>query len=725
MTATSLGGRPRRFEDGFGSPFEVRDHRRLYRFQYDKYAERYLKKDTGWDFEPDDRSDFKSTNSQALVHAARASAGFPVAFPPISEDRLLDFRQHPDTDYDREPSCVMDGGVLNNAPFGPVLEAITRRQMDTVVTRAVVYVVPSAGQGAQKAEENDPCHETWFVKPALSSLEFPREVDFRIGTQELAERLGNSVRDTQLGLFRRMHEDPNLGHYVRESAQRLINEYRLSRAGAVLFEVRNTLAEAGTVTTLVATPQADEDPLVAIITRNPNWCPLYGDYTMPGPGKMDDWSWRWGIITAERLLETLRSHLERLASDNRNQQDALIAGASEISRQLRKALAVKDAVRTQIHQRHGDAQYTDDKLADLLTEVFQDLDVPTAICQLVLTAGNSYANALKKAGMGNPQGHDVINDCLAVEVVTRAYAPPGKITGPLTPTFKFLRLGPDTVSPLFDEERQKRIGDGKLFGIRFNHFGAFIDRQWRRSDFAWGRLDAAHHLLRLLVPEATKRPEWERKLHEAILEAERSTSRRPGNVAEAKVWMTGNLSKLEHKTDRALLREVVSTREGQKSLKAVIDSALRLLGSPAPQRASGAIGKAWHNALHYARPVAARSGTSLRSQDKRWLRWLTVHIRRRALHTYDNDELWKVPKAARTAAWRTAVVILAAILAIGSAIGAVAAVGGPAILVAVSGCTILAVGGAVGASASSLIRSIRGRRRAPSSGEADIGSGQG
>ncbi|MFJ2583005.1 patatin-like protein [Kitasatospora aureofaciens] len=276
LTATSLGGRTRSFVDEFGSRFEVRDHRRVYRFQYDKYAEIYRFQNGRWDFMPDVRHDFAPNNSESLALAAQASAGFPVAFPPVIETKLMKHRHQPDIQFDSVPTCVIDGGVLNNAPFGPVLDAISQRQVDAVVRRAVVYVVPSSGETAGTPNGSSAgCDQVSFVSTARSALEFPREVDFRIGTQDLATQLGNSVRDTQLVLFERMQKEererqPNkqtLGDHVRDAAVRLVDEYRLSRAAAVLFEVHRTLAEAGETTALVPTQQADPKVLGAILGR--------------------------------------------------------------------------------------------------------------------------------------------------------------------------------------------------------------------------------------------------------------------------------------------------------------------------------------------------------------------------------------------------------------------------------------------------------------------------
>lgn len=60
------------------------------------------------------------------------------------------------------------------------------------------------------------------------------------------------------------------------------------------------------------------------------------------------------------------------------------------------------------------------------------------------------------------------------------------------------RISPaDTVS-LWDESVKKR---SKLAGIALSSFGGFLDREWRRNDILWGRLDAAERIITAILPD--------------------------------------------------------------------------------------------------------------------------------------------------------------------------------------------------------------------------------
>ncbi len=126
------------------------------------------------------------------------------------------------------------------------------------------------------------------------------------------------------------------------------------------------------------------------------------------------------------------------------------------------------------------------------------------------------------------------------------------------------------MSRLFDEDRFRGMGDKKLYGIRFQHFGAFLDPAWRESDFTWGRLDAVHHLLPLFVSSDDERRRAEIELHGAILESEMG----PGGLDR----MRENLTTLKRSGDLELLPKVADRDAVIASLEATGRSVFDLVG---------------------------------------------------------------------------------------------------------------------------------------------------
>lgn len=134
----------------------------------------------------------------AMAFAARATSSFPGAFPPIS---LTDFASalqaaKPPASFDakglapllmpeyrmlrgQDPTSVylMDGGVLNNAPFDHVVEAIARQPASRQVARHLIYIEPdpggdSPGAWLPEASGKTPGAPSWFagVWAAMSTI---------------------------------------------------------------------------------------------------------------------------------------------------------------------------------------------------------------------------------------------------------------------------------------------------------------------------------------------------------------------------------------------------------------------------------------------------------------------------------------------------------------------------------------------------------------------------
>jgi predicted acylesterase/phospholipase RssA len=77
------------------------------------------------------------------------------------------------------------------------------------------------------------------------------------------------------------------------------------------------------------------------------------------------------------------------------------------------------------------------------------------------------------------------------------------------------RISPADAVTLWDESARKR---SKLAGIALSAFGGFLDREWRRNDILWGRLDAAERLITAILPD----PKDETMRSDSILKAQRA-----------------------------------------------------------------------------------------------------------------------------------------------------------------------------------------------------------
>ncbi|WP_328786111.1 DUF3376 domain-containing protein (plasmid) [Streptomyces canus] len=554
VTATALDGRHREYEDSIGNAFSVRDHRRMYCFRNDPETFRYGKEGIRWELKKNKFTDFADTNIKVLARAARATASYPVAFQPVSEHPLLDYRVHPDRALDVPASCVMDGGVLNNAPFAPVLDEITKRRGGPA-ERIVMFVAPSGGVLAGEAVKNQRCGKIGIPTTAWSALNYPTEADFRSGIDDVQFRLeisGPRSRDELLDRLR----DPERGreeeHGMRVAAEALYAEYRRGRVLAV--QKRLTVTNAR-VTSLRTAAEPLERTLGQVLAQEDLlWLAPSDKRILTEPGLE---AWRWGLTPTERLLQNLLYQLHQLLNKARKDEDqARVRAISEaiplVNDSLLKVLAISEAVAEKTQWDECPPGPWEE--AWKLNKVFDDLSVPSTVGNLVHKAARCFLHTVHFCGRFEHwrRPEDVVAAMLLVEILTQSFAPPARAMEKLSPEFRFLRLGPDHMGPLFNEDWSVDLRDKKLYGLRCYHFAAFMSEEWRQHDFTWGRLDAAHHLLGLLSGQGGDE-RTERKLHEAILEAENLPG--TGGEDDATEHMRVRLKKLDALTDDEVLAQ--------------------------------------------------------------------------------------------------------------------------------------------------------------------------
>jgi patatin-related protein len=188
VTATDFHGLPiqLRLSDDV---VEERRHRNVFHF---RYAHEYLKKP--W-------NDFHADNDPFLAYAARCTSAFPFAFEPmklsdinavletmttyrhlgelgLDRDRwqrfFPDYRQptgdraHSPQTYDFTGRPFVDGGYLDNKPFGHAIDTLAVRNSGVPVDRKLVYIDPSPEMSAQWSQADDPINPVENVAAAFS-----------------------------------------------------------------------------------------------------------------------------------------------------------------------------------------------------------------------------------------------------------------------------------------------------------------------------------------------------------------------------------------------------------------------------------------------------------------------------------------------------------------------------------------------------------------------------
>jgi patatin-related protein len=121
-------------------------------------------------FHYDDGGDDDLRDNGGLTFAARATSSFPVAFPPVSladvsavtgadlaalRDRC--FRIYQLSGSSPDSTFFVDGGVLDNKPFGWAIDTIFRkRPAESEVDRRLLYIEPDPGVAATREGGESP-----------------------------------------------------------------------------------------------------------------------------------------------------------------------------------------------------------------------------------------------------------------------------------------------------------------------------------------------------------------------------------------------------------------------------------------------------------------------------------------------------------------------------------------------------------------------------------------
>lgn len=466
---TDVAGEPRRFRDAWGFELAAREYRAPLRFR------------NGADFTLD-----------ALAAGARASASFPVAFEPFRvEGDAADRAGFTGIRY------AIDGGLLENAPIKPAVEAIPERPANTLVKRYLCYV----NAAPPRADPANPTPDEPQLADVIGYVvNVPRDGRF---VDQLYALEAEARRSFLAGKLQ-----PDLVRLplatLRDTATALLRTYRLRRLALSLDEIVGSAARA-------------QNLLDEIVTRDPAarvpWLP---DNVDP-PGTAE--GWRWGIRAAERILhlqlDVLRGPLADPGADP-EQRARILEAKIEIEAQLGALIPLRNAY---LDVARALERVSPDNLLDELagldgayrTRVFAALDAAWAPFERVLQNRGladlgrfgEFAAALTSGDeqAGSTPQQRFLQRALSIEVIRRAFSADEAIDSakrllfaqltPLAPT-EIFRYGPG-------DQDLPDSGEDKLTGVRLGHFAGFYRASWRANDFMWGRLDSATRIVDVLV----------------------------------------------------------------------------------------------------------------------------------------------------------------------------------------------------------------------------------
>jgi patatin-related protein len=524
----------------------------------------------------DGRDDFGADSNGALTFAARSTSCIPGVFPPVGfeqlrtwlGDRPVDlteleqrfFRNYQLAKFPPGWTWFVDGGVLDNKPFGPAIQAIRQRPADVEVDRRLLYLEPDPGGLAKAAEQSAP----GTIAAAIGGLTgLPRSepilddlVDIAALNQRV-RRIADIVETSWdtiaarvkeiVGPFDQIPTDP-ASPELAAIKKRLDEEARRSAGFSYATYVR--LKISGVIDryaqTACAVCDLPSDSNHALLTRSAlrSWAErqkLFEPLVEPSPRQLE-FLVDFDLGYATRRLRFVKdgvSHLYRTAGQPgcppRAEIDAVKGRLWTAIGTLSDAMAGTgfveplradfgtcfpvDAMRTFLETRGFD-------IAAYVQEYVKHLDaLERALAEFLKARLSGFTAGLYSELLELTQGWDAgIRSDLLVRYLgfpfwdvllypVQALSDVGE-----NDFVDIVRMSPrDTHRiPVPKLPGQTK----KLVGAESHHFGAFLSRRGREQDYLWGRLDGAERLIGLLLAGADEadKNRWCKEAFQAILD---------------------------------------------------------------------------------------------------------------------------------------------------------------------------------------------------------------
>jgi patatin-related protein len=548
--------------------------------------------------------DFRgSGDNAALAFSARATSSFPGAFPPVNLEGFLDylrdraasypdrfteryFRHYALSDASATGTFFVDGGVLDNRPFGYAIAAIRAKPATGEVSRRLLYLEPDPGSPGKSARERH--EEPGTIANALGALSgIPRKepiLDDLLNVAVMNERV-RRIRDVIEESFDAI--DRRVRALIRDLAGKELEELSADPTEARIQDWRELVnVEAaknagfgystyirmkisGIVDRYARTvceityfpPDTDQAYFVKSVLRS--WARdrlLFDKCTPPSPVQLE-FIQNFDLEYSQRRLRFLIDGLNWYYRDRarheadvpvREELDRVKARLSEAVRLIEETIAgsgsegeVKErllvcfdeaAVRDYTAERgFSPRQYAIDHREELdalgravqafLGRKLKDFNVDLYRDLNELTSG---WDAKRRADLfvrylGFPFWDILLYPLQTLDDLGER------------DHVQVTRMSPRDASLLSEK------GEAKLAGISKGHFGAFFDRAGREKDYLWGRLDGAERLIAILLGPKREQPlfeAWCAQAFSAILEEEADALPQAKDViGDVRAWL--------------------------------------------------------------------------------------------------------------------------------------------------------------------------------------------
>lgn len=534
MTTTLLRGLEREYSDDFGSRIRDVTHRGTFKFSRGPgFADDV--------FSADDIAD-------QLALAARSTASFPAAFEPsfCPVDTHTDHPFRPDmkglADFPTS-RFVLDGGVLDNSPLDLALEHIYNQRATGPVRRVLAFVVPDPGTTARKLGDNadepdQPDEQPELLDVGIASLvQIPAAQSISTQLEQLRKHNERVRARRRARILLTRHNDATV---IDGLAETLFPTYRAQRISDAIdyltLEINHALVLKGNRGLGRHGRREWLRRTIADFAPNLPWVPAHAPLSTDAGPEQSIEGWRWGTRPVEHLAKVLLDiaiRTQRLSSllsypssleavwkaayqlvenaDEARKQDRnywrtqadgvleVIAGdVTSADRAQRAREWVRAAIAGWRNTPYQKAPSLLHQIAEQLLGLRETISglstvATTSRDRLAFDQAQDLRCLFEYFVRGaNDTIEEIVARLLAFEVTQEALG--GRGTFP-EQEIEFIEISARTRSTFGGPEEPSR----KLAGIQLAHFGAFYKSSWRANDWMWGRVDAVHRLVRILL----------------------------------------------------------------------------------------------------------------------------------------------------------------------------------------------------------------------------------
>ena len=468
------------------------------------------------------------TDPLELVLAARSTASFPGAFPPLKLAELDALAEQRGWEWqareaflrrvmpahveagDVEQVALIDGSVLVNAPFAEAIDVLDMRPAQREVDRRFVYIDPRPRGFADPVEDEE--RDTGFFRTILGSLSgIPRQQPIRDNLESLARQSREAERlqaiitglrgeveasvDKLFGrtLFLDRPTTKRLAAW-RSKAQQAAAEgagyaygaYAQHKYAGVIDQLAGAIANADA---------ADDLPSTLVIAAR-----LRGALQRSGLEQLTE----SGGGASEEAITFFRQHdlgfrvrrlrllARRLArdweADPEIHDDALDVARETIFEALALYFATDDALATD---------------PTFFTAIGSMMDEPLVVLEALGNARNLKAVDEQVEAMLAEALEDMPRNLRRRMLLAYLGFPFYDIaTLPLLKSDDLTEFEPvkvDRISPEDAGSIREGGSTSTLRGTEFFNFGAFFSRAYRENDYLWGRLHGAERMIDLVI----------------------------------------------------------------------------------------------------------------------------------------------------------------------------------------------------------------------------------